>query len=193
MNTVDAASTASTPEPRGPSRRPLFGQPFAWLVLAIVLAMVPFIGWLARSDWPWTRIHPAVNALLNGSAAVFLVAGGLAIRQRKLAFHRLCMLGAFTASSVFLISYLIRFATTGAHRYPGSGGDKTFYLVLLGTHTVMATIAVPLILRALFLALKDRRAQHRRIVRYAYPIWLYVSVTGVAVYGMLYHLGPSLA
>lgn len=173
--------------------RPLFGQPFAWLVLAIVLAMVPFIGWLSQTDWPWTRIHPAVNALLNGSAAVFLIAGGLAIRKRRIEFHRLCMLGAFTASTVFLISYLARFATTGAHRYPGSGGDKTFYLVLLGTHTILAAAAVPLILRTLWLAWKDRRAQHRRIARWAYPIWLYVSVSGVAVYFMLYHLGPKLS
>ncbi|HUQ02388.1 MAG TPA: DUF420 domain-containing protein, partial [Kofleriaceae bacterium] len=100
--------------------------------------------------------------------------------------------GAFTASTVFLVSYLARFATTGAHRYPGTGGDKTFYLVLLGTHTVMAAVVVPLVLRALYLALKDRRAQHRRIVRYAYPIWLYVSVTGVMVYVMLYHVGPAM-
>jgi uncharacterized membrane protein YozB (DUF420 family) len=128
----------------------------------------------------------------QGSAAVFLVAGGLAIRKRALELHRQCMLGAFTASTVFLTSYLIRFATTGAHRYPGTGGDKTFYLVLLGTHTVLAAVAVPLILRALYLALKDRRAQHRRIVRFAYPIWLYVSLTGVMVYVMLYHVGPSL-
>ncbi len=173
--------------------RPLFGQPFAWLVLAIVLAMVPFAGWLAQTGWAWTRIHPAVNAMLNGSAAVFLVAGGLAIRKRRLAFHRLCMLGAFTASTVFLASYLARFATTGAHRYPGSGGDKTFYLILLGTHTILAAAAVPLILRALWLAWHDRRAQHRRIARWAYPIWLYVSVSGVAVYFMLYHLGPQLS
>jgi putative membrane protein len=178
--------------PTGPAKRPLFGQPFPWLVMAIVLAMVPLAGWLAQSGWAWTRIHPAVNAMLNGSAAVFLVAGGLAIRKRALELHRQCMLGAFTASTVFLTSYLIRFATTGAHRYPGTGGDKTFYLVLLGTHTVLAAVAVPLILRALYLALKDRRAQHRRIVRFAYPIWLYVSLTGVMVYVMLYHVGPSL-
>ena len=173
--------------------RPLFGQPFAWLVLAIVLAMVPIAGWLSQTGWAWTRIHPAVNAMLNGSAAVFLIAGGLAIRKRRLEFHRLCMLGAFSASTIFLISYLARFATTGAHRYPGSGGDKTFYLVLLGTHTVLAAAAVPLILRALWLAWHDRRAQHRRIARWAYPIWLYVSVSGVAVYFMLYHLGPQLS
>ncbi len=173
--------------------RPLFGQPFAWLVLAIVLAMVPLAGWLAQTGWAWTRIHPAVNAMLNGSAAVFLVAGGVAIRQRKIGFHRLCMLAAFTASTVFLTSYVIRFATTGAHRYPGRGADKTFYLVLLGTHTVLATAAVPLILRTLWLAWTDRFPQHRRLARWTYPVWLYVSITGVVVYVMLYHLGPSLA
>ena len=84
--------------PDGPAHRNLFGQPFAWLILAIVLAMVPFAGWLSQTGWAWTRIHPAVNAMLTGSAAIFLVAGGLAIRKRMLEFHRLCMLGAFTAN-----------------------------------------------------------------------------------------------
>ena len=169
--------------------RPFFGQPFGWLVLAVVLAVVPVAAAIARTGWPWTRMHPALNAMLNGSAAVFLVAGGLAIRRRAIAFHRRCMLTAFGASTVFLISYLIRFATTGAHRYPGTGADKTFYLVLLGTHTVMAAAAVPLILRALWFALSSQFPRHKRAVRWAYPVWLYVSLTGVAVYVMLYHVG----
>lgn len=167
--------------------RPFFGQPYGWLVLAVALAMVPLAAALARTGWPWTRMHPAVNAILNGSAAVFLIAGGLGIRRRAIAFHRRCMLTAFGASTVFLVSYLIRFATTGAHRYPGTGADKTFYLVLLGSHTLLAAAAVPLILRAGWFAWSRQFARHKRAARWAYPVWLYVSLTGVAVYAMLYH------
>lgn len=169
--------------------RPFFGQPFGWLLLAVSLAMVPIAAAIVRTDWPWTRMHPALNATLNGSAAVFLIAGGLAIRRRAIGLHRRCMLTAFGASTAFLVSYLIRFATTGAHRYPGHGADKTFYLVLLGTHTVLAAAAVPLIFRALWFAGSGQLPRHRRAARWAYPVWLYVSLTGVAVYVMLYHVG----
>src|SRR5262245_49874802 len=120
--------------------RPFFGQPFAWLCLAIALTMVPLAGWLAQSGWAWTRIHPAINAMLNGTSAVFVIAGGLAIRRRAVAFHRQCMKAAVTASAIFLASYLARFATTGAHRYPHPGADRIIYLVILGTHTVMAAV-----------------------------------------------------
>ena len=171
--------------------RPFFGQPIAWLALAVGLVMVPIAGWLVQSGWGWTRIHPALNAVLNGSSAIFLVAGGLAARRRALGFHRQAMLTALTISGTFLVSYLVRFATTGAHRYPGSGLDKTIYLVILGTHTVLAAVALPLVLRAVWLALKRRYADHRRLVKLAYPIWLYVSVTGVVVYLMLYHLAEA--
>ncbi|MBK9036095.1 MAG: DUF420 domain-containing protein [Myxococcales bacterium] len=125
---------------------------------------------------------------MNGSSAVFLIAGGVAIKRRALDFHKRAMLAAVTCSAVFLVSYVIRFATTGAHRYPGHGAAKTFYLALLGSHTLLAVVALPLVLRSLWLALKGRFDRHPKIARWAYPIWLYVSVTGVAVYVMLYHL-----
>ncbi len=175
----------------GEAKRPFFGQPIAWLGLAVGLVAVPLAGWLAQSGWGWTRIHPALNAVLNASSAVFLIAGGVAARKRLLAVHRQAMLTALTISGTFLVSYLIRFATTGAHRYPGTGLDKTIYLVILGTHTVLAAVALPLVLRAAWLAIKGRYDAHRRIVRWAFPIWLYVSITGVVVYLMLYHLWPS--
>lgn len=170
-----------------PAPRPFFGQPFAWLVLAIGLALVPLAAALAQTGWPWQRLHPAVNATLNGTAAVFLIAGGVAIKRRAREFHRRCMLAAVTCSAVFLASYLVRFATTGAHRYPGTGAAKTAYLIVLGTHTMLAVVALPLVLRALWLALRGQLERHRRLARWAYPVWLYVSVTGVAVYLMLYH------
>lgn len=172
--------------------RPLFGQPFGWVCLAIGLAIIPLVGWLAQSGWGWEQIHPAINAILNAASAVFVITGGIAIRRRQLAFHRRCMMAAVVTSAVFLVSYLVRFATSGAHRYPGEGLDKTLYLIVLMSHMVLAVAVVPLILRAVWLALRDDLVRHRRVVRYAYPIWLYVSVTGVVVYLMLYHLAPRL-
>ena len=102
------SDATTTPE------RPFFGQPFGWLVLAVALALVPLVAALVNAGWPWVRLHPALNAVLNGSSAVFLIAGGIAIKQRKLAFHRQAMLAAVSCSAVFLASYLVRFATTGA-------------------------------------------------------------------------------
>lgn len=140
----------------------------------------------------WSEIHPALNALLNAASGVFLVMGLHAVSQRKLALHRKRMLTAISISAVFLVSYLIRFALTGAHRYPGDGLDKIIYLCILGSHTVLAAVAAPLILRTAYVAQRGRLDAHRKLVRFAAPIWLYVSVTGVIVYLMLYHLSRWL-
>jgi putative membrane protein len=139
-----------------------------------------------------SEIHPAINAALNLTCFVFLVGGRMAIARGDVALHRRRMLSAFTASAVFLVSYLIRFATTGAHRYPGDGWDKTVYLITLFSHMVLAVVLVPLVVRALQLALRADYDRHKRIVRFTWPIWAYVSVTGVLVYLMLYHLAPVL-
>lgn len=139
------------------------------------------------------QIHPAINAALNGTCFVFLVLGRMAIARGDEALHRKRMLTAFTASTVFLVSYLIRFATSGSHKYPGEGIDKSIYLVILFSHMILAVVLVPLVLRALQLALRGRFPQHKKLVKYTWPIWMYVSVTGVLVYLMLYHLGPVLS
>jgi putative membrane protein len=138
------------------------------------------------------QIHPAINAALNLTSFVFLVLGRVAIARGDEALHKRRMLAAFTASSVFLVSYLIRFATTGAHKYPGAGWDKTFYLLILFSHMVLAVVLVPLLLGALRRALRGDFISHKRLVKFAWPIWFYVSITGVLVYLMLYHLGPVL-
>ena len=140
----------------------------------------------------WEHIHPAINAALNGTCAVLLIAGRVAIARRDAEAHRRYMLAAFVTSSVFLVSYLIRFATTGAHRYPGEGWDKIAYLIILFSHMALAVVLVPFVLRALQLALRADFARHLRVVKWAWPIWMYVSVTGVLVYFMLYHLAPAL-
>ena len=138
------------------------------------------------------QLHPAINAALNLTAFAFLVGGRMAIARGDEALHKRRMLSAFGASTVFLISYLIRFATTGAHKYPGAGWDKTLYLVILFSHMVLAVVLVPLLLGALRHALRGRFDAHKKLVKYTWPIWVYVSVTGVLVYLMLYHLAPVL-
>lgn len=140
----------------------------------------------------WEQLHPAINAALNFTCFVFLVLGRMAIARDDVALHRRRMLGAFTASTIFLASYLIRFATTGVHRYPGDGWDKTLYLTTLFSHMVLAVVLVPLVIGALRRALRGDFAAHKRLVRFTWPIWVYVSVTGVLVYLMLYHLAPVL-
>ena len=140
----------------------------------------------------WEQIHPAINAALNFTCFVFLVLGRMAIARDDVELHRRRMLGAFTASAIFLGSYVIRFATTGVHRYPGDGWDKTLYLVTLFSHMALAVVLVPLVIGALRRALRGDFAAHKRLVRFTWPIWMYVSVTGVLVYLMLYHLAPVL-
>ena len=138
------------------------------------------------------QIHPALNAALNGTCFVLLVLGRVAIARGDRALHRKRMLAAFTVSCVFLVSYAIRFATTGAHRYPHDGWDRILYLVLLGSHMVLAVTLVPLAIGALRRALRGDFAAHKRLVALTWPVWIYVSATGVIVYLMLYHLAPAL-
>jgi putative membrane protein len=136
----------------------------------------------------WSEIHPALNAALNAVSGIFLVLGLRAIARRDRALHRRHILRAITISSVFLVSYLIRVAISGTHRYPGDGLDKTIYLIILTSHTILAVIVAPLILRTAYVATKGQLDKHRRLVRFTAPIWLYVSFTGVVVYVMLYHV-----
>lgn len=138
------------------------------------------------------QIHPAINAALNLTSFILLVGGRVAIARGATELHRKRMLGAFITSSVFLVSYLIRFATTGVHKYPGEGWDKILYLAMLFSHMILAVVLVPLVITALRRAFRKDFAAHKKIVKFTWPIWTYVSVTGVLVYLMLYHLGPAL-
>jgi len=140
----------------------------------------------------YEQIHPAINATLNLTCFTFLVLGRMAIARGDVALHRKRMLSAFVASAVFLVSYLIRFATTGAHKYPHDGWDRTVYLVMLVSHMVLALVLVPLVIGALRRALRGDFEAHKQLVKFTWPIWMYVSVTGVLVYLMLYHLAPVL-
>ena len=170
------------------ARRGLIGRPFLWLLFALLMLAVPLAGALWRAGMTWNEIHPALNAALNATSGVFLVAGYVAFRRGDIPLHRTCMIAAVGASTVFLASYLARYAMTGTHRYPGEGWDKLFYLVVLFSNMVLAALVVPMVLRALYLAHQKRFEQHRRVTRWLWPIWMYVSFTGVVVYVMLYHV-----
>lgn len=129
----------------------------------------------------------AVNATLNGLAGVCLLLGYRSIRRGDRETHKKWMITAFSVSVLFLVSYLTRFSLTGVHPYPGVGGMRTAYFTLLGTHTVLAAVTPFLAIRTIYLAWKQRFKEHRRLSRVTFPIWMYVSVTGVLVYFMLYH------
>lgn len=131
---------------------------------------------------------PALNATLNATAAVLLTTGWILIKQKKRELHRLCMLSALAVSSAFLVSYLIYHFNVGSVRFQKPGAIRLVYLTILFTHTVLAAAIVPLVLITLSRALRARFDQHRRIARWTMPLWLYVSVTGVVIYVMLYRL-----
>lgn len=181
-----------TTPPAEPAARPFYGRPFLWLVFALIVFLIPIAAYMVDGDLPWSEVHPAINALLNATSGVFLFSGYIAMRRKNIPLHRQCMIAAFTASGVFLVSYIIRFAMTGAHPYPGDGLDRTIYLAILGSHSLLAVVALPMATRALYLGLRGRYASHRRLARWAWPVWAYVSVTGVIVYLMLYQLAPRI-
>ena len=127
------------------------------------------------------------NAIMNGTSALLLGAGWVAIKRRRPDVHWKLMVGAFTVSCLFLISYIARIFISGTHYYPGHGMWKVIYILVLSSHMLLATATPPLAIGALWLASKKRFGAHRKVVRYAWPIWMYVSVTGVIVYVLLYH------
>ena len=133
---------------------------------------------------------PALNATLNATSAVLLLLAYRAIRRHDIERHRRLMLAAAATSAIFLVSYLTYHAHVGSVRFMGQGAVRTLYFAILITHTILAAAIVPLVLRTLYLGLKRRDERHRRLARWTFPLWLYVSVTGVVIYAMLYHLYP---
>lgn len=132
---------------------------------------------------------PTINASLNASAGFFLILGGIAIKNKNIIRHRALMLSAFVCSALFLCCYLYYHLTSrGISHYQGKGILRTVYFIVLGTHTPLAALIVPFIIMAVRYALRGEFEKHTRITRWLYPTWLYVSVTGVIVYVMLYIL-----
>ena len=131
---------------------------------------------------------PAVNATLNGTAAALLIAGYIQIRRGQINAHRTCMLAAFITSALFLVSYLIYHALVGSVAFTGQGPIRTLYFTVLISHVSLAVIILPLALVTLRRGLRRDDARHVAVARWTLPIWLYVSVTGVVVYWMLYQM-----
>ncbi len=131
---------------------------------------------------------PALNATLNGTTALLLSSGYVMVRRRRLLAHKACMLSAFGVSVLFLASYLYYHAHVGVRHFEGRGWLRPVYLAILLTHTVLAAAIVPLAVTTIYFGLRSRHPAHQRLARWTLPIWLYVSLTGVVVYLLLYRL-----
>ena len=168
------------------SPRPMIGA----IILVSGLA-VSFLLWLlyvhhASADFAGRLTFlPALNAILNGSCAVTLCVGLYFIKRRNVEAHRASMLLAFALSSLFLISYIVNHALHGDTIFPGHGPVRTLYLSILASHIILSVVALPMVLTTFFFSLTGRFAMHRRIARLTFPIWLYVSITGVVVFAFL--------
>ncbi len=163
------------------------------VISALVLVIVAFLllGRQTESQAGYdVSALPTLNAFLNGISAVLLVTGYSFIRRKKVTAHRTCMLTAFGVSSLFLVSYLIYHYHAGSVPFRGRGLVRPIYFTLLISHIVLAACIVPLALTTIYRAWTEDFERHRRIARWTLPLWLYVSVTGVIVYWMLYHLPP---
>lgn len=137
---------------------------------------------------PNLSIFPALNATLNGASAVLITTGHAFIKRQNVRLHRACMVAAVITSGLFLTSYLYYHAHVGSVHFPGQGWVRAVYFAILISHTILAAAVPPLVIITLVLALRERFDRHRKIARWTYPIWLYVSVTGVIVYLMLYQI-----
>lgn len=137
-------------------------------------------------------VFPALDAVLNGSSAVLIGSGFYFIKRKRIAAHKRAMIAAFVTSSLFLVCYLYyHLVLHGLTRFQGQGFSRTFYFALLISHTILAAVVVPFILITLARALKGSFARHKAIAPYTFAIWMYVSVTGVIIYLMLYKIFVS--
>src|SRR5262252_3175718 len=140
------------------------------------------------SDMADYSIFPAINALLNGCSALLLITGRTLIARKRIVAHRAVMLSALGTSTLFLISYLYYHAHVGSMHFRGAGWSRPVYFTILSSHTLLAALIVPMVIITLSRALRQRFDRHRAIARWTFPLWLYVSVTGLVIYLMLYKL-----
>lgn len=165
-------------------------RPF-WIVNGVIsvvaLSVLTYLLLLRRGSGDPSSLSfmPAVNACFNAAAAVLLVLAVVAIKRRQIARHQALMISAFAASTFFLVGYLAYHYVHGDTRYPGTGGMRIAYLFVLASHVLLSIPVVPLCLAAFYFAFRRRFATHKKITRILFPIWLYVSVTGVVVFLML--------
>jgi putative membrane protein len=178
-------ATATTSHPRSNTR------PAVLAILAVSAAASLFLFWLIyehpAADTASAKLPflPALNAILNGLSATALLIGYTFIRARKIAAHRASMITAFVFSTLFLVSYILHHYLHGDVRYPLHAALRSIYLPLLASHIVLAVVALPLVLVTFFFSLSGRIPEHRKVARWTFPIWLYVSVTGVITFVML--------
>jgi putative membrane protein len=165
-------------------------RPF-WIVNGVVSVLaLALLGYLlvirqGSGDRTALAFMPAVNAAFNAMAAVLLVLAVLAIKRRQIARHQALMLSAFASSTFFLVGYLAYHYVHGDTKYPGAGGMRAAYLLLLASHVILSIPVVPMCLAAFYFAFQRNFVTHKKITRFLFPIWLYVSVTGVVVFAML--------
>jgi uncharacterized membrane protein YozB (DUF420 family) len=139
----------------------------------------------------WYSVLPHLNAVLNAASGLLLVIGFIFIRRKRIRPHLACMVAALCTSTLFLISYLTYHYFHGTTRFTGQGLVRALYLTILGTHTILAVAVLPFIFITVYKALSGQFHKHMRVARWTFPIWLYVSITGVIVYLMLYRLYPA--
>ena len=165
-------------------------RPF-WIVNGVVsvvaLSILTYLLLLRKGSGDPSSLSfmPAVNACFNAGAAVLLVLAVIAIKKKQVARHQALMISAFAASSLFLVGYLAYHYVHGDTKYPGTGGMRIAYLLVLASHVILSITVVPMCLAAFYFAFRRRFATHKKITRILFPIWLYVSVTGVVVFFML--------
>jgi putative membrane protein len=166
-------------------------RPMVGIIVAVSATAISFLLWLLYIHQASAQFAgqltflPALNAFLNGFSAIALCVGLYFIKHGNVPAHRTSMLSAFGFSSLFLVSYIVNHALHGDTHFPGQGAIRTIYLSILASHIILSVVALPLILTTLFFSLSGRFALHRRIARFTFPIWLYVSITGVIVFAFL--------
>jgi len=175
----------------GMDQAEISSRPVVGAIIVVSGLALSFLLWLlyvhhASADFAgrWMFL-PALNALLNGLCAIALCVGLYFIKHHNREAHRASMLLAFAFSSVFLVSYIVNHALHGDTIFPGHGPVRTLYLSILASHVILSMVALPMVLTTFFFSLTGRFAMHRRIARFTFPIWLYVSITGVVVFVFL--------
>lgn len=160
--------------------------------IVIPLAVVAMLAIPTKLDLgTWTKSVTHVIGAINTLTSITLILGLVFIKLKNIRLHQLMMWISFALGGVFLVCYVLYHLTNPANKFTGEGAVRYIYLFILATHIGLSFVVLPLVLRAMYYAVKKQFDSHRKIVRFAYPIWLYVSVTGVAVYFMLYHLFPA--
>ncbi len=161
------------------------------VIVPLVVAFLIFGNKAEKDIFGDVSFLPTLNAIINSTVSVLLVLGLVFIKRKQIKLHRFVMLSAFVLSALFLVSYIIYHYGADSVPYGGEGAAKVIYLIILGTHILLSVIVLPLAFFAIYRGLTDQIAKHKKITRWAWPIWLYVSITGVVVYLMAHVYNPS--